>query len=154
MKNAMRDHPARSPITSTVDEMRECEDDRLDSARQDPSSPYYAGPDRARTDRRRFMVGAIAAAGSAAGLSRAAFAEAPASAGERDVPADATKVQGYPLEDTSYGSRSQYETEVRQRFKTATPLSSWTLTPLEKGCGVITPSGLHFERSHGGTAVI
>ena len=154
MKNAMRDPLARLQITSVVVEMREREDDRLDSARQDPSSPYYAGPDRARTDRRRFMVGAIAAAGSAAGLSRAAFAEAPASAGARDVPADATKVQGYPLEDTSYGSRSQFETEVRQRFKTATPLSSWTLTPLEKGCGVITPSGLHFERSHGGTAVI
>jgi sulfane dehydrogenase subunit SoxC len=43
---------------------------------------------------------------------------------------------------------------VRTRFKTATPQSSWTFTPLEKSVGIITPSGLHFERSHGGTAVI
>jgi sulfane dehydrogenase subunit SoxC len=28
------------------------------------------------------------------------------------------------------------------------------MTPLEKSCGIITPSGLHFERSHAGTAVI
>ena len=70
------------------------------------------------------------------------------------MPADATKAQGYPLEDESYGSRSQFETEVRTRVKTATQLSSWSLTPLEKSCGIITPSGLHFERSHGGTATI
>jgi len=63
-------------------------------------------------------------------------------------------VQGYPLADESYGTRSQFETEVRRRFQTATPQSSWTMTPLEHGCGIITPSGLHFERSHGGTAVI
>ena len=49
---------------------------------------------------------------------------------------------------------SQFETEVRTRFATKTPESSWTFTPLEKGCGIITPSGLHFERSHGGTATI
>ena len=64
------------------------------------------------------------------------------------------RLQGYPLDDQSYGSRSQFETEVRTRFKTATPQSSWTMTPLEKSCGIITPSGLHFERSHAGTAVI
>jgi len=71
-----------------------------------------------------------------------------------DVPADASKTPGYPLADESYGTRSQFETEVRRRFKTPTPLSSWTMTPLEAGCGIITPSGLHFERSHAGTAVI
>src|SRR5437016_775802 len=36
----------------------------------------------------------------------------------------------------------------------AEPSSSWTLPPVQKARGVITPSGLHFERSHGGTAVI
>jgi amidohydrolase len=43
---------------------------------------------------------------------------------------------------------------VRQRFKTATPFSSWTFTPLQDSLGIVTPSGLFFERSHGGTAVI
>ncbi|HWD16590.1 MAG TPA: sulfite dehydrogenase, partial [Casimicrobiaceae bacterium] len=71
-----------------------------------------------------------------------------------DVPADPTKTPGYPLADESYGARSQFETEVRRRFKTSTALSSWTLTPLAQGMGVVTPSGLHFERSHAGTAVI
>lgn len=78
----------------------------------------------------------------------------PPGAVERPVPADPAKVPGYPLEDESYGARSQFETEVRQRFKTATPLSSWTFTPLQDSLGIVTPSGLFFERSHGGTAVI
>jgi len=107
-----------------------------------------------RSDRRRFMLGSVAALGAGSGLARGAFAAAPLGAVEHEVPADASKAQGYPLADESYGSRSQFETEVRTRFKTSTPQSSWTMTPLDKSCGIITPSGLHFERSHGGTAVI
>lgn len=106
---------------------------------------------RMRSPRRRFLITGTAAVVGAAGTARAA---PPLGAVEREVPADATKAQGYPLEDSSYGSRSQFETEVRTRFKTATPLSSWTMTPLQNSIGIITPSGLHFERSHGGTAVI
>jgi sulfane dehydrogenase subunit SoxC len=150
--------PAGATSPAIADAMREREDRLLDVARIDPASPYYAGSDRGRGDRRRFMASALAAAGAAAWLPRAGAAaettEAPLGAVARDVPPDATKVQGYPLEDRSYGSRSQFETEARQRFKTATAWSSWSLTPLEKSCGIITPSGLHFERSHGGTAVI
>ena len=116
--------------------------------RRDPDSPYFRG------DRRRFVLQSIAAAGSAAGFVRAASAQAPLGSTAHEVPADASKTPGYPLADESYGTRSQFETEVRRRFKTATPLSSWTMTPLEAGVGIITPSGLHFERSHGGTAVI
>jgi sulfane dehydrogenase subunit SoxC len=107
-----------------------------------------------RADRRRFVLRTVAAVGAGGGWIRSAFAQAPPSATVHDVPADASKEQGYPLADESYGARSQFETEVRRRFKTATAQSSWTMTPLEKGCGIITPSGLHFERSHGGTAVI
>lgn len=110
-----------------------------------------AAAERMRSPRRRFLITGTAAVVGAAGTARAA---PPLGAVEREVPADATKVQGYPLEDSSYGSRSQFETEVRTRFKTATPLSSWTMTPLQNSIGIITPSGLHFERSHGGTAVI
>ena len=81
-------------------------------------------------------------------------AAVPLGAVERPVPADPSKAQGIPLEDTSYGSRSQFETEVRTRYPTATAQSSWTFTPLQNSVGIITPSGLHFERSHAGTATI
>jgi sulfane dehydrogenase subunit SoxC len=63
-------------------------------------------------------------------------------------------VPGYPLADESYGMRSQFEKSMRTRYKTATDLSSWTFTPLQDSIGIVTPSGLHFERSHSGTAVI
>ena len=108
----------------------------------------------ARADRRRFVLRSMAAVGAGGGWVQSAFAQAPLGATLHDVPVDASKVQGYPLADESYGTRSQFETEVRKRFKTATAQSSWTMTPLGKSCGIITPSGLHFERSHGGTAVI
>ena len=104
--------------------------------------------------RRRFIAGSLGLAGAAASLPFASKAAVPPGAVERPVPADPSKVPGYPLADESYGARSQFETEVRQRFKTATPLSSWTFTPLQDSLGIVTPSGLFFERSHGGTAVI
>ena len=103
--------------------------------------------------RREFLLRSAAALGAGT-LARDALAGAPLGAAVHDAPADPTKTPGYPLADESYGARSQFETEVRRRFKTSTPLSSWTLTPLAEGMGVVTPSGLHFERSHAGTAVI
>ena len=139
---------------SRVETLLEAEARQLAHDRADPASPYFAGDPKARVDRRRFLAASLAAAGAAGVLARPARAAAPLGAVEHDVPPDASKAQGYPLEDTSYGSRSQFETEVRMRFKTATPQSSWTFTPLQNGLGIITPSGLHFERSHAGTAVI
>ena len=71
------------------------------------------------------------------------------------MPDDPTKVQGRLTgDDGGYGTRSQFETEVRWRFPTPTQESSWTMTPLEHGHGIITPSGLHFERHHGGIPTI
>jgi sulfane dehydrogenase subunit SoxC len=119
-----------------------------------PGAPGARYAPDARSDRRRFMLGSLAAASVAASWPRPSRAAAPPGSVEHEVPADASKTPGYPLADESYGSRSQFETEVRVRFKTATPLSSWTFTPLQNGVGIVTPSGLHFERSHGGTAVI
>jgi sulfane dehydrogenase subunit SoxC len=107
-----------------------------------------------RPERRRFIAGGIGLAGAAAALPIASRAAAPPGAVEHPVPQDPSKVPGIPLADESYGARSQFETEVRQRYKTATPLSSWTFTPLQDSMGIVTPSGLFFERSHGGTAVI
>ncbi|MDH6186571.1 sulfite dehydrogenase [Polaromonas sp. CG_23.6] len=152
-RSTVVDQSAKSQPSST-DVMVDGEARRLSTARSDPASAYYAGSE-SRPARRRFLIsGSVAAAGMASVAMHGARAAAPPGSDVHDVPADATKVQGYPLADESYGSRSQFETEVRTRFKTATSQSSWTLTPLEKSCGIITPSGLHFERSHGGTAVI
>ena len=126
------------------------EDRVLADQRRDPDSPYSSlKPHEAR---RRFLLGSVATAAGAVVVRGAKAAENAATVHE--VPADASKVLGYPMADESYGSRSQFETEMRTRFKTATPFSSWTFTPLQNSLGVITPSGLHFERSHGGTAVI
>ena len=100
------------------------------------------------------MLGSVAAASAVAAFHRQVEAAVPLGSVERPVPEDPSKAPGIPLEDTSYGTRSQFETEVRTRYPTATPQSSWTFTPLQNSVGIITPSGLHFERSHGGTATI
>ena len=72
-----------------------------------------------------------------------------------DAPADPTKEQGRAVAaDGGYGSRSQFETEVRMRFPTANENTSWSFTPLDKMSGNTTPSGLHFERHHGGIPTI
>ena len=120
--------------------------------RADPESPYYVGNSPARPARRRALAGIAAfAAGSAAAQTAP---KAPPGSVWREVPADPSKAPGAPLEDVSYGLRSQFEDSVRTRYKTATADSSWTFTPLQDSVGVITPSGLHFERSHAGTATI
>jgi sulfane dehydrogenase subunit SoxC len=56
--------------------------------------------------------------------------------------------------DGGYGSRSQFESEVRWRFPTANEYTSWSMTPLDKMVGNLTASGLHFERHHGGIPTI
>ena len=118
-------------------------------------SADFGAPVQARPGRRRdFMLGSVAAASAVAAFHRQVAAAVPLGSVQRPVPDDPSKTQGIALEDTSYGSRSQFETEVRTRYPTATAQSSWTFTPLQNSVGIITPSGLHFERSHGGTATI
>jgi sulfane dehydrogenase subunit SoxC len=107
------------------------------------------------TGRRSFLTAAAAAVGGASLLPTIVHAKAPPGAVERHVPADSTKEQGAPTaDDGGYGSRSQFETAVRWRFGTPTKESSWTMSPLDYSMGTLTPSGLHFERHHGGIATI
>ena len=108
-----------------------------------------------QASRRRFVGGSLAATAAAWASGSAAQATPPGSV-KREVPPDPSKVPGVPMgQDGGYGTRSQFETEVRVRYdKTSTDQSSWTFTPLAQGHGIITPSGLHFERSHAGTPVI
>jgi sulfane dehydrogenase subunit SoxC len=104
----------------------------------------------AATSRRQFLA-ATATGATALIVGSAANAAIPAGAKDYPVQEDSTKVQGrLTNDDGGYGSRSQFETEGRWRFPTATKESSWTMTPLESSNGIVTPSGLHFERHHGG----
>jgi sulfane dehydrogenase subunit SoxC len=109
---------------------------------------------RLPASRRSFLF----AAGSAVSLSgsTAALAQkAPPSGVYYDVPADPTKELGRAVAaDGGYGSRSQFETEVRVRFPTPNEYTSWSFTPLDKVVGNLTASGLHFERHHGGIPTI
>lgn len=104
--------------------------------------------------RRNILAGGLALGGSAL-TARQAAADAPPGAFEYRVQPDPIKEQGRTiLEDGGYGSRSQFESEVRWRYPTASLDSSWSMTPLASGHGVITPSGLHFERHHAGIPAI
>src|SRR5947209_17133982 len=102
----------------------------------------------AATRRQLFAgTGLVAAVGMTAMLPRAAAAKAPAGAVEYPVQADPTKEQGRMMGvDGGYGSRSQFETEVRW----ANPSKSAAFSPLQNSYGTVTPSGLHYERHHGG----
>jgi sulfane dehydrogenase subunit SoxC len=124
--------------------------ERLRQAERDSADVYRS---TGAPGRRRFLIRAAATMG-AAGASTRLRAGVPPGAVEHPVPPDPSKALGVPLPDEGYGLRSQFETSVRTRYKTSTPYSSWTFTPLQDSVGIITPSGLHFERSHAGTAII
>ena len=92
-------------------------------------------------------TGLVAAVGMTAMLPCEVDAKAPPGAVEYPVQADPTKEQGRVMgEDGGYGSRSQFETEVRW----ANPTKTAGFSPLQNSYGTITPSGLHYERHHGG----
>ncbi len=144
---------------ATIEAMIEAEQRALQRSKHKPEECECKDgmfPSAGVSSRRGFIARAAAAAGGAAAMVGTAGAmAAPPGAVDYDVPADPTKVPGRPTNaDGGYGTRSQFETEVRWRFPTATAESSWTMTPLESGHGIITPSGLHFERHHAGIPTI
>lgn len=104
---------------------------------------------RPQVDRRQLLRGSVAALAGGGALVAASNAALADTAGARKwpVPSDPTKEQGRMMgEDRGYGLRSQFETETRWWAKTRTT----SYTPLAKQQGIITPSGLHFERHHAG----
>ena len=100
-------------------------------------------------NRRQMFTGAglVAAAGMTATLPRAAAAKSPAGAVEYPVQGDTTREPGRMMGiDGGYGSRSMFETAVRW----VNPSKTAGFSPLQHAYGTITPSGLHYERHHGG----
>ncbi len=111
----------------------------------------------ATTGRRHFIRNAFAAA-AAAGGAAAVHAQAnpvPAAGGDANIlqlPAHTTGL-GQPVVTDGYGSPSKYESNVQRRQSpglTQTAQASVSFAPLQSLFGIVTPSGLHFERHHQG----
>ena len=105
----------------------------------------------ADSKRRAFLVQGAAIAGSLA----AASAARPTNAADAQSPADPpwTRTLGAPILASPYGVPSRYEAGVVRRQSpglTRTAQSSVSFTPLQSLFGIITPSGLHYERHHAG----
>jgi sulfane dehydrogenase subunit SoxC len=107
-------------------------------------------PGTSGVTRRGLLAGAAAAAGGAL-LGRVPLgAQPPAGAPTQpEVPADPTKAPGPPTSTVS--ARSPFEHPARAPVGQITGAS---LTPLQELSGTVTPSDLHFERHHGGVALI
>jgi sulfane dehydrogenase subunit SoxC len=108
----------------------------------------------ARAGRRDFIRNAFAAAMGGAAATAAA-AETASSEGESAIlklPAHTTGL-GQPVVTDGYGKPSQHERNVQRRQSpglTQTAQASVSFAPLQSLFGIVTPSGLHFERHHQG----
>ena len=104
----------------------------------------------ARKARRSFMGKALAM-----GAGVAASAKAAASEGEDAIlklPEHTTGL-GMPVVTDGYGKPSKWEANLQRRQSpglTRVNQASVSFTPLQGLFGIITPSGLHFERHHQG----
>jgi sulfane dehydrogenase subunit SoxC len=104
-----------------------------------------------RSGRRGFLAGAVAAAaaGMTAGRASAQSQDDPAIV---KLPAH-SKGLGQPVAARGYGLPSEWEKNLQRRQSpglTRVPQSSVSFAPLQGLFGIITPSGLHFERHHQG----
>jgi len=83
------------------------------------------------------------------GLLTGAVAILPVGRALGDAPVEAPWTLPGQIAKSNYGGRSEYETVVRLATGGA-----GALTPLQSLSGIITPSGLHFERHHNGVPTI
>jgi sulfane dehydrogenase subunit SoxC len=113
--------------------------------------------EEARDGRRDFIRRAFAAAGAAV-AAPAAIAQAgrvPAGGGDPQIlelPEHSTGL-GQAVVTDGYGKPSRYEANVQRRQSpglTQTNQASVSFAPLQSLFGIVTPSGLHFERHHQG----
>jgi len=122
--------------------MRSRRDDRRDN-------DANAAAGNGLLDRRVFLKGGAAAAGAFM-----AFAGSESAAAPPEIPPGMT-MAGAPL--SPYGAPAGFEREVTRtliRSQPGTTGAGASRTPLEALEGIITPSGLHFERHHNGVPTI
>lgn len=110
--------------------------------------------DEARRGRRDFIRRAFAAAAGTAAAS-AALAHVSAGDGDPDILElpEHSKGLGQAVATDGYGKPSKYEANVQRRQSpglTQTRQASVSFAPLQSLFGIVTPSGLHFERHHQG----
>jgi sulfane dehydrogenase subunit SoxC len=120
--------------------------------------------DEARHGRRDFIRRAFAAAGAALTAAATAPVARAAAASAASVDNDAgdpnilelpehSRGLGQPVATDGYGKPSKYEANVQRRQSpglTQTRQASVSFAPLQSLFGIVTPSGLHFERHHQG----
>ena len=108
---------------------------------------------QARAGRRDFIRGAFAAAVTSAALPTAsALADSRGDVNILDLP-EHSQGLGQAVATDGYGGPSKYEANVQRRTSpglTQTTQSSVSFAPLQSLFGIVTPSGLHFERHHQG----
>lgn len=122
----------------------------------------FIGPDgvrrvfaEAKAGRRDFLRGAFAAAAAAVaagGASAQAGRAATSDPNILDLP-EHSRGLGQPVATDGYGKPSKYEANVQRRQSpglTQTAQASVSFAPLQSLFGIVTPSGLHFERHHQG----
>ena len=100
-----------------------------------------------RLQRRNFIRGGVAAARLLSGWERGC------TGGEATLVPPWTRSLGAPVVTTGYGMPSKHEANVQRRQSpglTPQPQASVSFTPLQNLFGIITPSGVHFERHHSG----
>ncbi len=134
-----------------------------------PAPEHHLDPKQlaeASRERRRFMGKALAFGAGAvttAAAATAAVASTPAvttdprpgAAGDPailELPAHSTGL-GQPVVTQGYGLPSVHEKNIQRRESpglTRVPQASVSFCPLQSTFGIITPSGLHFERHHQG----
>jgi sulfane dehydrogenase subunit SoxC len=105
---------------------------------------------QARNGRRDFLRGAFAAAAAGAAIPKAR--SAPGDPNILELP-EHSKGLGQAVATDGYGKPSKYESNVQRRPSpglTQTPQASVSFAPLQSLFGIVTPSGLHFERHHQG----
>jgi sulfane dehydrogenase subunit SoxC len=132
---------------------------RLQRAPENFLSPELIGQISAEgmnATRRQFLRQSFAAASAAlASGSALAAADHPGQDGEAAIlvlPKHSTSL-GHPVAHQAYGLPSQYEANLQRRESpglTKRRESGVAFTPLQGLFGIITPSGLHFERHHAG----
>jgi len=109
----------------------------------------------ARDGRRDFIRRAFAAAGAAVAAPAAIAQASPAAGGAPEIltlPEHTTGL-GQAVVTDGYGKPSRHEANVQRRQSpglTQTNQASVSFAPLQSLFGIVTPSGLHFERHHQG----
>jgi sulfane dehydrogenase subunit SoxC len=112
----------------------------------------------AKNGRRNFLRNAfaVAAAGAAVPAALAQGNPVPAEGGDPNIltlPAHSTGLGQSVASDNGYGKPSKFESNVQRRQSpglTQTNQASVSFAPLQSLFGIVTPSGLHFERHHQG----